>query len=104
MDQQFFVQGDKLYPRFNMGIYQINEQNTDIMTSELENCDETYEIYDNIDNESNNQDPTNDVEIPNLEELIKLVVNQTACSETAAKRALILCEGDVICAILRVTD
>jgi len=146
MAEQFYVEGDKLNPRFHMGVYQVTlndnscvqDDNKNVMTSQLDDCsilcDETnlngnfseYMPYNEVDltecddsfnyseyvvdnssalciESSSCQDLTGE-DIPNIDELIKLVINQTMCSEAAARKALISCEGDIICSILRVTD
>jgi len=66
--------------------------------------DKSSVICDDLDDTLDCQDSTNNCEdIPNIDELIKLVRYQTMCSESAARKALLKCEGDVVCAILNVT-
>ena len=113
MTHQFYVQGDKLYPSSRKCPVQVIpfKQNID-----LGNFDSSYndainlgkdidEDSPDLDNNLNLSSQQNNYEeIPNLEELIKLVVNQTMCSEVAARRALISSKGDVIESILKVTS
>lgn len=117
--------------RFDMGIYQaVLDENTDVksdVTIIAEGdivCDEINSNEDedesdyiqitsefllncNLNEDSSVLDVNSDLsgkDIPNLEELIELVINQTQCSKSAARTALIEGEGDIIFAILKVTD
>lgn len=102
-----YVNGDKILHSKNIAHENMVNSSFDKKSdssSEIDDnsCDESSETScDEKDDSVADQDLD---EIPNLEELIIFVVNQTSCTKFAARRALINSKGDVIDAILKVTD
>lgn len=92
-----YVNGDKILHSKNLAHENISINSNYDSSSD----DQSSEIsFDEQDDSVANQDLN---EIPNLEELIIFVVNQTCCTKFSARRALINSKGDVIDAILKVT-
>jgi NACalpha-BTF3-like transcription factor len=97
-----YVNGDKILHSKNLEHEKtINSYFDKSDSSEIDDsCDQSSEIScDEKQDSIADQD-----EIPDLEELIMFVVDQTCCTKLSARRALINSKGDVIDAILKVTE
>lgn len=70
----------------------LNEENLNINNKSFNLCN-------NLDNSFNCQDLINHEDIPDLEELVTLIVDINCCSKSTARRALINNKGCIICAI-----